>query len=153
MIDHVAPVIVVCKDVFCWINENFDLVSHLNFEANECHVQLVVEDHADLFELKSLELFVLKRHPIQLILNAREVVELPLADLLEVTQHLFYLLINVVLDILCVLRVRVPTPARTCIVVEVLFSGVNIFNQFIAAIFNFMQPGRVTGDEGPDNGN
>ena len=92
VVDDVPPVVVVGEDVLGRIDKHFDLVAHFDLEAYERHVELVVEDHAHFFELEAFEFLALERHAVQLVLDACEVVELPLSDLVDSTDFACLLL-------------------------------------------------------------
>ena len=81
--NDVAPVIVVSEYILCRIDEHFDLISHFDFETNQRHIELVVENHADFLEFESFKLLVLEWHPIQFVLNAGQIVKLPCGDIIE----------------------------------------------------------------------
>jgi len=76
--------VIVGEDVLCWVDEHFRLVAHFDLQADESHVQLVVQDHAHLFELEPLELLMLKGHSVELVLDTRQIVELPPVDLIQI---------------------------------------------------------------------
>ena len=69
MVDDIAPVVVVGEDILGRVDEDFLLVANLDLEGNQCHVQFVVEDHADLFKFQANELVAFKRNTIELILD------------------------------------------------------------------------------------
>ena len=64
VIDDIAPVVVVGENILGWIDEHFYLVAHLDFETNQRHIELVVEDHADFLKFESFKLLVFKWHSI-----------------------------------------------------------------------------------------
>jgi hypothetical protein len=78
VVDNVAPVIGLTKNVFRRIYKHFYLVSHLDLESNERNVHLVVKNHDHVFVFVAFVLRTPKRHTVDFILCSRQVVDLPL---------------------------------------------------------------------------
>ena len=76
--------VIVGEDVLRWVDKHLCLVAYFDLQTDKSHVQLVVQDHAHLFELETLELFMLKGHSVELVFDARQIVKLPPVDLIQI---------------------------------------------------------------------
>lgn len=74
MMDDVAVVVFLIEDVISWVNEDFHLVSDLDFKPDKSQASLEVKNHGDIFELQAFELIILENHSVKLVFSARFVV-------------------------------------------------------------------------------
>ena len=93
VMDHIAPVILITEHVVVGVHKDFDLVAYLDLESNQCHVQLMVHDHADFFELQTFKFSPLEWNSVKFILGPGQIIELPLLHLFHVFDN-FDLLLN-----------------------------------------------------------
>ena len=78
MMNHIAPVISLLKDILTGVDEDFDLVADFQFHSNQSDVHLMINNHDYVFVFQPLEFLTFEWHSVYLVFCARQVVHLPL---------------------------------------------------------------------------